>query len=149
MLNPNTTPLGEYTFARLNDMLADITPKSNEKPILFSLGEPQKSAPTLLSDTVASNSHLWNRYPPPTGDSQFREAARGWLVRRYNLPPGLIDPDKHIIPVPGSREPLYQIGFICTPPKKNGVQPAVLMPNPFYHVYVSYTHLTLPTNREV
>ena len=135
MLNPNTTPLGEYTFARLNDMLADITPKSNEKPILFSLGEPQKSAPTLLSDTVASNSHLWNRYPPPTGDSQFREAARGWLVRRYNLPVGLIDPDKHIIPVPGSREPLYQIGFICTPPKKNGVQPAVLMPNPFYHVY--------------
>ena len=135
MLNPNTTPLGEYTFARLNDMLADITPKSNDTPILFSLGEPQKPAPTLLSDIVASNSHLWNRYPPPTGDSQFREAAHGWLVRRYNLPSGLIDPDKHIIPVPGSREPLYQIGFICTPQKKNGAQPAVLMPNPFYHVY--------------
>ena len=41
----------------------------------------------------------------------------------------------NIMPVPGTREPLYQIGFICVPPEKNGQRPAVLMPNPFYHVY--------------
>ena len=38
MLNPDTAPLGEYTFARLNDMLTGISPKSNERPILFYLG---------------------------------------------------------------------------------------------------------------
>ena len=135
MLNPDTAPLGEYTFARLNDMLAGISPRSNERPILFSLGEPQKSAPDLLSETIARHSDLWNRYPPPMGDGNFRQAASGWLARRYSLPVNLIDPDKHIIPVPGTREPLYQIGFICSPKEKNGARSAVLMPNPFYHVY--------------
>ena len=80
MLNPDTTPLGEYTFARLNDMLAGISPRSNERPILFSLGEPQKSAPDLLSETIARYSNLWNRYPPPMGDENFRHAAGGWLA---------------------------------------------------------------------
>ena len=135
MLNPDTAPLGEYTFARLNDILAGISPRSNERPILFSLGEPQNSAPDLLSETLARHSHLWNRYPPPMGDDNFRQAASGWLARRYSLPVNLIDPDKHIIPVPGTREPLYQIGFICSPKEKNGARSAVLMPNPFYHVY--------------
>ena len=69
------------------------------------------------------------------GDDNFRQAASGWLARRYSLPVNLIDPDKHIIPVPGTREPLYQIGFICSPKEKNGARSAVLMPNPFYHVY--------------
>ena len=135
MLNPDTAPLGEYTFARLNDMLRGISQKSNERPILFSLGEPQKPAPSLLSETIARHSNLWNRYPPPMGDENFRLAAAGWLTRRYNLPEKLVDPDKHIIPVPGTREPLYQIGFICSPKEKNGARSAVLMPNPFYHVY--------------
>ena len=135
MLNPDTAPLGEYTFARLNDILAGISPRSNERPILFSLGEPQKSAPDLLSETIARHSDLWNRYPPPMGDGNFRQAASGWLARRYSLPVNLIDPDKHIIPVPGTREPLYQIGFICSPKQQNGARSAVLMPNPFYHVY--------------
>ncbi|MFL2934239.1 MAG: aminotransferase class I/II-fold pyridoxal phosphate-dependent enzyme [Thalassobaculaceae bacterium] len=135
MLNPDTAPLGEYTFARLNDMLAGISPRSNDRPILFSLGEPQNSVPDLLSETLARHSNLWNRYPPPMGDDNFRQAASGWLARRYSLPVNLIDPDKHIIPVPGTREPLYQIGFICSPKKKNGVRSAILMPNPFYHVY--------------
>ena len=135
MLNPNLTTLGHYTFAQLNVMLEGITPKTDAEPILFSLGEPQKPAPALLSDIISKNSHLWNRYPPPNGDSEFRQAASEWLARRYELPQHFIDPDKNIIPVPGTREPLYQIGFICTPQKKNGKRPAVLMPNPFYHVY--------------
>ena len=135
MLNPNLRPLGQYTFARLEESLADITPRANEAPILFSLGEPQKPAPALLAETVAAHDGLWNRYPPPTGDPAFRRAAAGWLYRRYDLPNGLVDPDRHIVPVPGTREPLYQIGFLCTPPEKAGQRPAVLLPNPFYHVY--------------
>ena len=82
MLNPDTAPLGEYTFARLNDMLTGISPKSNERPILFSLGEPQKPAPDLLSETIARHSNLWNRYPPPKRDDNIRQPARGMLTRR-------------------------------------------------------------------
>ena len=135
MLNPDLEPLGHYTFARLNMALADITPRTSEAPILFSLGEPQKPAPPLLAETIAACDGLWNRYPPPGGDAAFRSAAAGWLRRRFSLPDGLVDPDRHIVPVPGTREPLYQIGFLCTPPEKAGRRPFVLMPNPFYHAY--------------
>ncbi len=135
MLNPNLAPLGHYTFARLNEILADHAPRSNEPPILFSLGEPQKAPPPFLAETIAAHDNLWNRYPPPTGDEAFRNAVTGWLNRRFNLPRGFIDPARNVVPVPGTREPLYQIGFLCTPPEKAGKRPAVLMPNPFYHVY--------------
>jgi N-succinyldiaminopimelate aminotransferase len=135
MLNPNLAPLGHYTFARLNEILEDLVPRSNEPPILFSLGEPQKATPAILAETVAAHDHLWNRYPPPNGDEAFRGAVVGWLHRRFNLPEGFIDPERNIVPVPGTREPLYQLGFLCTPPEKAGGRPAILMPNPFYHVY--------------
>lgn len=135
MLNPNLAPLGHYTFARLNEILADLTPRSNEPPILFSLGEPQKATPSILAKTIADKDHLWNRYPPPNGDKAFRDAVVGWLHRRFNLPDGFIDPERNVVPVPGTREPLYQIGFLCTPSEKSDRRPAILMPNPFYHVY--------------
>ena len=135
MLNPNLSTLNQYTFARLGQILDDIAPISNYEPILFSLGEPQKPTPKILSKTIAENDHLWNRYPPPNGDKDFRDAAVSWLNRRYKLPTDFLDADVNIMPVPGTREPLYQIGFICVPPEKNGQRPAVLMPNPFYHVY--------------
>lgn len=135
MLNPNLAPLGHYTFARLNEILEDLVPRSNEPPILFSLGEPQKATPPILAETIAAHDHLWNRYPPPTGDEAFRDAVVGWLHRRFDLPEEFVDPGRNVVPVPGTREPLYQIGFLCTPPEKAGKRPAVLMPNPFYHVY--------------
>ena len=135
MLNPNLATLNDYTFARLGEILGSIAPISNEEPILFSLGEPQKSTPEILSKTIAANDHLWNRYPPPNGDKEFRDATIAWLNRRYNLPSGFLSADTNVMPVPGTREPLYQIGFICSPPEKNGKRAAILMPNPFYHVY--------------
>ena len=135
MLNPELTPLDQYTFARLDEILSDIQPNPYESPILFSLGEPQKPTPTILADTIEAHKTLWNRYPSPRGDSAFREAAVNWLYRRYSLPNGFVDPERHVIPVPGTRQPLCQIGFICTPPEKNRKKPAILMPNPFYHVY--------------
>ena len=55
MLNPNLAPLGHYTFARLNEVLADCPPRVNEPPILFSLGEPQKATPPILAETVAAH----------------------------------------------------------------------------------------------
>ena len=90
MLNPNIATLNHYTFARLGETLGSITPISNEEPILFSLGEPQKPTPQILSKTIAANDHLWNRYPPPNDDKEFRDAAIAWLNRRYKLPSCLL-----------------------------------------------------------
>jgi len=47
----------------------------------------------------------------------------------------MIDPDRQILPVAGTREALFMIALSAVPESLNGVRPAVLMPNPFYHVY--------------
>ncbi|MBT5267784.1 MAG: aminotransferase class I/II-fold pyridoxal phosphate-dependent enzyme [Rhodospirillaceae bacterium] len=135
MLNPKLDTLDEYTFFRLNDLLGDIKPKTNREPILLSIGEPQNQPPALLAETIAANADSWNRYPPPNGDEPFRLAVTDWLTRRYRLPDELVDSDKNVIPVPGTREPLFMLGVLAVGEEKSGQTPAVLIPNPHYHVY--------------
>jgi N-succinyldiaminopimelate aminotransferase len=61
----------------------------------------------------------------------------GWLARRFGLPPGLVDPDRHIAPSPGSREGLFMLALVAVAasPRPAGGRPAVVLPNPFYHAY--------------
>src|SRR3546814_7471716 len=46
------------------------------------------------------------------------------------------EPDRHIVPVSGTREVLFMAGLTAIPESKNGKRPVVLIPDPFYQVYV-------------
>ena len=85
---------------------------------------------------MAKNGHLWGRYPPVVGMNDFREAVRDWLTRRYDLPDRMLSPDRHVLPVAGTKEALFMLSQLVTPESKAGGKPAVLMPNPFYNVYL-------------
>jgi len=135
MINPALQPLSDYTFARLNRMLEGVEPAAGKRPIMLSVGEPQIQPPAFVNEIIAANGHLWNKYPPPKGDAAFCEAVTAWLGRRYGLPAGLIDPERHVTSISGTREALYQLGFLAVPERKNGQQPVILMPNPLYHSY--------------
>jgi aspartate/methionine/tyrosine aminotransferase len=93
--------------------------------------------PRLLTETLHAHDHLWGRYPPVDGTPEFRAAAADWLSWRYGLPAGAIDPRRHLLPVAGTKEALYLIAQTVMPERKAGAQPAVLMPNPFYNVYLA------------
>ena len=92
--------------------------------------------PPLLTEALRANEHLWGRYPPVNGSPAFRAAAAAWLTRRYRLPEGLLDPDRHVLPVAGTKEALFLIAQAVVPERKAGRRPAVLLPNPFYNVYL-------------
>ena len=51
----------------------------------------------------------------------------------------MIDQDKCILPVSGTREALFMIALTIVPERISGKQPLVLMPNPFYQVYLGAT----------
>jgi succinyldiaminopimelate transaminase len=135
MINPRLDQLGDYAFRRLEQLLAGVTPATNEPPLKMSLGEPQHAPPALLAETLAANAHLWNRYPPVAGTPEWRAAVADWATRRYRLPAGLIDPDKHLLPAAGTREALFMVSLLCLDGTRQGQPPAVLMPNPYYQVY--------------
>ena len=77
---------------------------------------------------------------PDTGESRHsRSACADWLKRRYALPDALLDPERQIVALNGTREGLYMLAQVVVPPQKNGQRPAVLMPNPFYQAYIGAT----------
>jgi len=70
------------------------------------------------------------------GTPEARRAMAGWLTRRYRLPPDMIQPDANVVPVSGTREALFLLALAAVPERKAGKRPVVLMPNPFYQVYL-------------
>ena len=135
-LNARLETVGDYPFDRLRALLGDVSPPADFAPIPLSLGEPQHAPPAFLADTVAREAAGWSKYPPMKGTEAARAAIAAWLTRRYALPDGMIDGESMVVPVSGTREALFMIALAAVPETKNGQKPIVLMPNPFYQVYL-------------
>ncbi|MCP5367759.1 MAG: aminotransferase class I/II-fold pyridoxal phosphate-dependent enzyme [Hyphomicrobiales bacterium] len=135
MLNSRLDLLTDYPFDRLRDLLDGTAPPPGVAPLALSIGEPQHTPPAMIAEAVAANAHLWNKYPPPPGTPGLRAAIVGWLRRRFGLDALALDPDRHVVPVAGTREALYMIATLAVDPEAAGPRPVVLMPNPGYHVY--------------
>jgi N-succinyldiaminopimelate aminotransferase len=135
MTNDRLDPLKDYAFSKLRALLTPIQTRSNRAPILLSVGEPQNQPPAFIAEEIARNSDKWNRYTDHAGTPEFRKAVSGWLTRRYRLPEGMVNPEKNVLPVPGSREGLFMAALFSVPATKAGKVPAALIPTPAYHVY--------------
>lgn len=132
-VNNRLDQLTDYPFQRLTDLLGG---PATADSIVMSIGEPQHAPPALVARTLADKAALWGKYPPANGSPEFRQAAAAWLARRFKLPEGMIDADRMVLPVAGTREALYLIAQTVVAPQEGGDKPLVLLPNPFYQVYV-------------
>ncbi len=136
MFNPRLTEtLTDFPFARLNSLLAPITPPAHLSMINMSVGEPQGAMPAFARQIVNDEIDGWNRYPPNQGLPDLNLAIVEWLTRRYRLPKGLLDSNLHVHPTAGSKEGVYIIATVATPQQKGGGKPVVALPNPFYQAY--------------
>ncbi len=135
MLNDRLERIGDYPFDRLRALLGTAPPPDGTAPILLHLGEPKHPPPEIIRAAVDSAAAGWGRYPPMVGTPEFRAAVADWLTRRYRLPAAMIEPDRHVLPVAGTREALFLVALAAIPEAKAGQRPVVLMPNPFYQVY--------------
>ena len=132
LLDTRLDLLPDYPFARLSALLgAPAAPDS----VVMSIGEPQHAPPPQTAEILAREAGRWNKYPPAAGSADFRAAIAGWLTRRYALPAGLVDPERAVLPVAGTREALFLIAQTVCGRRRDGTRPVVLLPNPFYQVY--------------
>ena len=122
--------LPEYAFPRLRTLLDAHEPGG--EPILMTIGEPRHAFPPWIAEVLAQNIQGFGRYPENDGSVSLRAAQAAWLGRRYGVD---IDPERQILALNGTREGLYNACMALCPERKNGKQPVVLMPNPFYQVY--------------
>src|SRR5690242_19950022 len=119
MFNPRLADvLSDYPFARLNTLIADVTPPAHLPMINLSVGEPQGALPTFARKIMAEEIDGWSKYPLNQGLPDLNQAIVGWLERRYRLPAGLLDAGRHVIPTAGSKEGVYVIATVATPQEK-------------------------------
>jgi aspartate/methionine/tyrosine aminotransferase len=120
------------SFAQLTRLLDDIPPGAD--PISLAVGDPQGAVPAFVTEAIARHADKFGVYPPIDATAEWRAAASGWLKRRFGA---MIDPDKQLLPLNGTREGLFLAAFVVTPEAKAGGRPVILLPNPFYQCYAA------------
>ena len=152
-MNSNLSKLQPYPFQRLRDLFSGITPNAAFKPVNLSIGEPKHDTPALIKQALVDNLSGLATYPTTAGLLDLRLAIANWATRRYGIP--LLNIEKEIVPVNGSREALFAFAQAVINTKKMG-NPIVICPNPFYQIYEGATFLagaepyflnTLPENQ--
>lgn len=121
-------------FTLLNRLLEGLQP--GKPAIAMSVGDPQHPIPPFIAPVLAEHVAAYGRYPSIIGPLRFREAVCGWLARRYGLK-GALDPERHVLPLNGTREGLFLAAQLTSPATRGLTRPAILMPNPFYQCYAA------------
>lgn len=122
--------LPPYAFPRLRSLLAGLEPGGT--PVDMTIGSPQHPHPHWIADTLARHTDGFGGYPPNDGTPELREAISDWIERRYGV---RFSAEDQVFPLNGTREGLFNAALALCPETKNGQQPVILTPNPFYQVY--------------
>ncbi len=122
--------LPDYAFPRLRRLLDGHPPGA--APLSMSIGEPTHAMPPFVGEVIAASLEAFRTYPPNEGTAELLAAISAWIARRHGAAVG---PDR-IMALNGTREGLYNAAMALCPEEKRGQRPAVLIPNPFYQVYM-------------
>ncbi|SEO21106.1 Aspartate/methionine/tyrosine aminotransferase [Salinihabitans flavidus] len=123
--------LPAYAFPRLRALLDHHQPGG--EVVHMTIGEPKHRFPQWVTDVIVEHAEGFNSYPPNDGMPELLAAIADWAGRRYGV---TLDPDTQVMPLNGTREGLYNAAMALVPEQVRGRRPAVLMPNPFYQVYM-------------
>ncbi len=133
-MNPRLALTHPYPFERLRALLADARPGPHPA-VSLALGEPRHAPPEEIVRALCEPRTLaadLGSYPPTRGSDALRQAIAAWTCRRFGLADGAVDPERHVLPVNGTREALFAVAALIVDP---GASQLVAMPNPFYQIY--------------
>lgn len=130
--------LQPYPFERIRALLADLAPPTGIPPISFAIGEPRHPAPQFVLEALAEGLAGMSSYPLSKGADTLREAICDWLAERFAVPREQLDPNRHVLPVNGTREALFAIAQTVLDADS---APLAAYPNPFYQIYEGATLL--------
>ena len=131
-MNPALSQLQPYPFEKLRALLGSVTPAADKRAIALSIGEPKHASPPFVAQAMADNLDKLAVYPSTLGLPALRQAIGQWCERRFGVPAGWLDADRHILPVNGTREALFAFTQAVVDRSADGL---VLSPNPFYQIY--------------
>lgn len=131
-MNHALTQLQPYPFEKLRALLGSVKPAADKRAIALSIGEPKHESPAFVAQAMADNLDKLAVYPSTIGLPGLRQAIGQWCERRFGVPAGWLDADRHILPVNGTREALFAFTQAVVNRADDGL---VISPNPFYQIY--------------
>jgi N-succinyldiaminopimelate aminotransferase len=129
-MNPLLARLNPYPFEKLRQLMADVVPSPEHRPISLGIGEPRHTTPALIEDAIRASLGGLSSYPATAGEPKLRQACAAWMQRRYGV---TLDPAAQVLPVNGSREALFSLAQTVVDASQPGA--TVVCPNPFYQIY--------------
>jgi N-succinyldiaminopimelate aminotransferase len=131
-MNPALGRLHAYPFERLAALLAGARPPPDLAPIELSIGEPKHEPPGFVLEALAANLKQFGSYPATRGLPALRAAMAAAIARRFLDQRTVLDPERMVLPLNGTREGLFALVQALIDPTPGAV---VAMPNPFYQIY--------------
>jgi len=131
-MNPNLERLHPYPFEKLAKLKAGISVPEHLAPISLGIGEPKHPSPAFVKNVIADNLDKLANYPTTKGTDELRSAIAGWATHRFDLAPASLDPNRHVVPVNGTREAIFALVQAVV---DAGKPATVVSPNPFYQIY--------------
>ena len=133
MVNPDYNILKDWMFGKLNNLLEHLSPNPDYSILKMSLGEPTLSMPNFVKDELSLNYKEWGKYPPSSAIPELSNSILKYIERRFPGAEKIININKNIVPVPGTREPLHLIGLLAKNTKIG--ETTCIVTNPFYHAW--------------
>ncbi len=131
-MNRDLDKLQPYPFEKLNALKAQVSPPEDLNHIALSIGEPKHEPPAFVLNTLQDNLQRLVNYPSTKGLPELRNTISQWLQNRFKLQEGSVDPERHVLPVNGTREALFAFTQAVI---DRSTKPLVVSPNPFYQIY--------------
>ncbi len=125
--SPYVSGLPPYPFERLDALRKEVEARGVEV-IDLGMGEPREPTPELVKRALTEALPERSPYPRASGLPELRQAAAGWLRRRFGVS---VDPDRELLPANGTKEAVFNLPLAVQQPSR----PLMLIPDPAYPVY--------------
>jgi len=120
--------LPPYPFARLDELRAGVEARGI-RVIDLGMGDPREPTPEFVKRALTDAIPERSTYPRAVGIGALREAASGWMARRFGVE---TDPAREILPINGSKEAIFTLPLAVLDRR---TRPVALVPDPAYPVY--------------
>ncbi len=133
MINKDFDVLKNWMFGSLSSLLDNKPTNPNLNVLKMSIGEPQLGPPKFIRSKFDDFFDYWGKYPPSDAIPILADAISTYLSKRFPGSEKIVDLDKNIVPIPGTREALHLVGLISkNNQKRNSI---AILTNPFYHAW--------------
>ncbi len=128
-MNRRLRDLKTYPMVRLDQFKAEAVARGLTI-YDFGTGDPREPTPAFVREACKAGLAEVSQYPKVTGLKAMRQAAAGYLQRRFGV---AVDPDTEILPTQGSKEAIFHLPMVFLDPQED--RDLVVYGEPAYPVF--------------